>query len=297
MPMPMEINTLGVLGGGQMGSGIAQVAAQSGIVVRLADSSAALAEASKGKLASTFTRLVEKGKLSAEAASSALAKINPVGSMEALNECDLIVEAVTENPELKAQLFQKLDQVARPNAVLATNTSSISITRIAAQTQAPGQSDRHALHEPGAGHAARGSHSRAANQRRDVRRNGRTRSSLQQDRGDRARLTGIRGQPHLDPDAQRSVLRAPGRGGERGGHRYEHQARAESPDGTTSTSARLLSSDSTRCLRSPSVLHREIGRRQVPSRAGVLSQHVAAGWLGVKTGRGFYRYEAAQVKR
>jgi 3-hydroxybutyryl-CoA dehydrogenase len=131
------IDTIGVLGAGQMGAGIAQVAAQSGYAVKLADATVELAAKAKGKLEATLGKLVEKGKLSAADKDAALARITPVGSIQDLADCDLIVEAVTEKVELKLELFRKLDGAAKPGAILASNTSSISITKIAAVTSRP----------------------------------------------------------------------------------------------------------------------------------------------------------------
>ena len=131
------INTIGVLGAGQMGAGIAQVAAQSGYAVKLADATVELAAKAKGKLEATLGKLVEKGKLSAADKDAALARITPVGSIQDLADCDLSVEAVTEKVELKLELFRKLDGAAKPGAILASNTSSISITKIAAVTSPP----------------------------------------------------------------------------------------------------------------------------------------------------------------
>jgi len=131
------INTIAVLGAGQMGSGIAQVAAQSGYAVKLADATAEFATKAKGKLEATLGKLVEKGKISASDKDAAVARIVPVGSIEDLSDCDLIVEAVTEKVELKLDLFRKLDAAAKPGAILASNTSSISITKIAAATKRP----------------------------------------------------------------------------------------------------------------------------------------------------------------
>ncbi len=137
--MALEIKRIGVLGGGQMGSGIAQVAAQSGYDVTIADASKDLAVKAKSRLGGTLSKLVEKGKLVQSDAAAALARITPVGSSDELRDCDIIVEAVTENVELKLSLFSKLDAAAKPSALLASNTSSISITRIAAATQRPTQ--------------------------------------------------------------------------------------------------------------------------------------------------------------
>lgn len=131
------INSIGVLGAGQMGAGIAQVAAQSGYAVKLADATVELAAKAKSKLEATLAKLVEKGKLSAADKDAAIARITPVGSIEDLADCDLIVEAVTEKVDLKLELFRKLDAAAKAGAILASNTSSISITKIAAVTKRP----------------------------------------------------------------------------------------------------------------------------------------------------------------
>lgn len=132
-----EIQIIGVLGAGQMGSGIAQVASASGWTVRLADASVELAEKSKAKIAAGLKKLVEKAKLAEPDAAATLARIVPVGSIADLADCDLVVEAVTEHVETKLELFRKLDAAVKPGAILASNTSSISITRIAAVTKRP----------------------------------------------------------------------------------------------------------------------------------------------------------------
>ncbi len=134
-----DINVLGVLGAGQMGSGIAQVAAAAGWTVKLADSTIELASKSKAKLVAGLAKLVEKAKLTADEAAATGARIIPVGSIADLADCDLVVEAATENLEVKLSLFKQLDAAVKPGAILASNTSSISITRIAAATKRPTQ--------------------------------------------------------------------------------------------------------------------------------------------------------------
>lgn len=134
-----DINVLGVLGAGQMGSGIAQVAAAAGWTVKLADATIELASKSKAKIVAGLARLVEKAKLTADEAAATGARIIPVGSIADLADCDLVVEAATENLEVKLSLFKQLDAAVKPEAVLASNTSSISITRIAAATKRPTQ--------------------------------------------------------------------------------------------------------------------------------------------------------------
>ncbi len=132
-----EIQIIGVLGAGQMGSGIAQVAAAAGWAVKLADANLELAERARAKIKAGLDKLVEKGKLDAAAAADTAGRITPVGAIADLADCDLVVEAATENVSLKLDLFRALDAAAKPGAILASNTSSISITRIAAATKRP----------------------------------------------------------------------------------------------------------------------------------------------------------------
>ena len=132
-----EINIFGVLGAGQMGSGIAQVAASAGWTVKLADASLDLASRAKSKIGAGLQKLVEKGKLAAADVEATLARIVPVAGLADLADCDFVVEAATENVELKLKLFRDLDAAVKAGAVLATNTSSISITKIAAATKRP----------------------------------------------------------------------------------------------------------------------------------------------------------------
>ncbi len=126
-----------VVGAGQMGSGIAQVAAQAGYQVLLNDMTLDRAQAGKAKIEKDLGRLVEKGKLDAAKSKEILALIQPVGDLADLKEADFIVEAAVEKIDLKYQIFKKLDEVAKPGVILATNTSSISITAIAGQTKRP----------------------------------------------------------------------------------------------------------------------------------------------------------------
>lgn len=132
-----QVKSIGVVGSGQMGGGIAQVAAQSGYSVALADISLAAATAGKQKIEKGLNRLVEKGKLDAAKSAEILGRITPVGEFAGLADCDVVIEAATENVELKKQLFAKLDAACQKASILATNTSSISITTIAAQTKRP----------------------------------------------------------------------------------------------------------------------------------------------------------------
>ncbi|MCP4871280.1 MAG: 3-hydroxybutyryl-CoA dehydrogenase [Proteobacteria bacterium] len=131
------INTIGVLGAGQMGGGIAQVAAQAGYTVILSDISEERSEAGKAKIAKFLARAVTKGRVEQADADAALGRITPVGGVAAFSEAQLVVEAATENLDLKLKLFKEIDAVTRPEAILASNTSSISITKLGSVVDRP----------------------------------------------------------------------------------------------------------------------------------------------------------------
>jgi 3-hydroxybutyryl-CoA dehydrogenase len=133
----MEIRTIGVVGAGTMGHGIAQVAAQSGYEVVLVDAAPAALERGAAQVAKGFERLVAKEKLTAEARDQALARLKTGGDIAALAHADLVVEAVVERLEVKAKVLADLDRLCAATTILATNTSSISITRLAAATSRP----------------------------------------------------------------------------------------------------------------------------------------------------------------
>lgn len=133
----MDVKSLAVIGAGQMGGGIAQVAAQVGIRVALIDVDLAAAEKGLQRIAGSLGRLVEKGKMTAEQRDALLANIQPAGDVGAARDFDMAVEAATENEALKKKLFGAVDEVIRDGGILASNTSSISITRIAAATKRP----------------------------------------------------------------------------------------------------------------------------------------------------------------
>ncbi|PCC67373.1 3-hydroxyacyl-CoA dehydrogenase [Nannocystis exedens] len=132
-----SVRTIGVLGAGQMGAGIAQVAAQAGYRVLLADVDQARADAGKAGIAKQLGRLVEKGKLAEAERAAIVERITAVVGAAGLGPAEFAVEAATENIELKKKLFRELDAALGDGAVLATNTSSISITLLAAQTKRP----------------------------------------------------------------------------------------------------------------------------------------------------------------
>ncbi len=133
------IHLVGILGAGQMGAGIAQVAVQAGYRVRLGDVSLEVAQRGKIKVGGGLAKLVDKGKLGADEAEQLAQRITPVGDASQFAECDIIIEAAAENFELKAKLLGHLSSISRPDAILASNTSSISLTRLAAATSRPAQ--------------------------------------------------------------------------------------------------------------------------------------------------------------
>jgi 3-hydroxybutyryl-CoA dehydrogenase len=132
-----EIRVFGVVGAGQMGRGIAQVAAASGLDVRLADANQELAAAGKDRVDKALAKLVGKGKLEDGERTRILDGIQPVAALDDLAGADLVVEAAPERFELKADVFRALDGVLGDAAILATNTSSISVTKLAAATKRP----------------------------------------------------------------------------------------------------------------------------------------------------------------
>jgi 3-hydroxybutyryl-CoA dehydrogenase len=133
----MSIDTIGVVGAGQMGAGIAHVAALAGRSVVLADVSEDVVRKGLKTIEKNLGRQVEKGKVTPEARDAALARVVPAADLAAFAHADLVVEAVVENEAVKKELFRKLDTVVKPGGILASNTSSISITRLAAATSRP----------------------------------------------------------------------------------------------------------------------------------------------------------------
>lgn len=128
---------IGVIGAGQMGSGIAQVSAQAGYQVRLSDVSLSRAEVGKASIAKGLQRLVDREKMTAAACEAALALITPVEGSSSFADADLVIEAATEKEEIKRAIFADVGQVLREDAILASNTSSIPITRMAQASPDP----------------------------------------------------------------------------------------------------------------------------------------------------------------
>ena len=133
----MSIQSIGVIGAGQMGNGIAHVFAVSGFSVIMQDISEDFVAKGLATIGKNLQRSVDKGKMSAEEKGAVLARIRTTTSIEDFKDVDLVVEAATEKWEIKQQLFATLDRVCKPSVILASNTSSISITKLAAITQRP----------------------------------------------------------------------------------------------------------------------------------------------------------------
>lgn len=133
----MQIKSIAVVGAGTMGNGIAQVGALSGFPVTLTDIAQPQLDRAVKTITGSLERLVKKEKISEDAKNKALGQITTSTDLGAIGTCDLIVEAATENLPLKLEIFGKLDAAARADAVIASNTSSISITKLAAATKRP----------------------------------------------------------------------------------------------------------------------------------------------------------------
>ena len=131
----MKIATIGVIGAGTMGNGIAHVFAKAGCEVALCDVEPRFLERAIQTITKNLDRELAKGKITAEQKDASLKRIRPTPKRENLADCDFVVEAATEKFEIKAQLFRDLDRICRPEVILSSNTSSISITKLAALTR------------------------------------------------------------------------------------------------------------------------------------------------------------------
>jgi 3-hydroxybutyryl-CoA dehydrogenase len=134
-----EAQTIAVLGAGTMGNGIAHVCARSGFNVLLCDLQQSFLDRGLATIEKNLAREVSKEKLTAQQAAEVRARITPTTNREALSTCTLAIEAATEKFEIKSSLFRDLDRILPAEAILASNTSSISITKLAAQTGRPAQ--------------------------------------------------------------------------------------------------------------------------------------------------------------
>lgn len=133
----MDIRTVGIVGTGQMGSGIGQVAAQAGMSVLLYDVNQEIVDRTLGNIQKGLVRLTDRGKLSPDEQDAILSRLRGTAVLEDLSGADVIIEAAPEDSAIKEELFRKLDQIARPEVILASNTSSISLTQLGAVTSRP----------------------------------------------------------------------------------------------------------------------------------------------------------------
>jgi len=133
----MEIKTLGVVGAGQMGSGIAQVAAANGLSVIMSDIKDEFLQRGIAAIGDSLNRLVKKEKMTTEERQAVLGRIKGTTSLSDMSKADFVVEAATENETLKLKIFKDLDGICRPEIIVSSNTSSISITKIAGVTNRP----------------------------------------------------------------------------------------------------------------------------------------------------------------
>jgi 3-hydroxybutyryl-CoA dehydrogenase len=282
----MIIEKLAVVGAGQMGSGIAQVGAQAGLEVALADATPELARAGLERVSAALTKLVEKGKMSAGDRTALLARIKPVEKLEDCARAQLLIEAVIEDAAAKKELLRRVDAILPPETILASNTSSISITALAAATKRPERFvGMHFMNPPPVMQLVeivRGLQTSDATYRSVTelaRRFGKT-PVASKDR------PGFIVNRILIPLLNEACFALD-----------EGLASAADIDEAVKlglnhpmgplTLADFIGLDT--CLSIAEVLHRELGDDKYrPS--PVLRQYVAAGWLGRKTGRGFYAY-------
>lgn len=277
---------MAVAGAGTMGAGIAHVCALAGACVNLMDVTEEAAASGKDAVSRNLDRMLAKAKITPEERSAALGRIVPSGGLGAAKDAELVVEAVPESPRLKFETFEALDETAPPEAILASNTSSISITAIAARTRRPGAviglhfmnpAPAMKLVEVIRGLATRDETARTACE--FARALGKTPVEVRD-------FPGFVSNRVLAPMINEAVFAL-----------MEGVAPAESIDDVMTLGmnhpmgplalADLIGLDT--CLAILEVLHREIGDdryRPCP----LLRQYVAAGWLGRKSGRGFHVY-------
>ncbi|MBS1959313.1 MAG: 3-hydroxybutyryl-CoA dehydrogenase [Bdellovibrionales bacterium] len=280
------IKQIGVVGAGQMGQGIAQTAAQSGFSVMVADQS--LDAAAKGiqKIKVQLDKLIGKQKVTTDAATGIMRNLKPVGALAEFKDCDLVIEAVSENMNLKRSIFQELDKHVKPSGLFASNTSSISITELAAATKRPTQfAGMHFMNPVPIMKLVEGISGIQTSKetfsviKETAEKMGKTFVSVRD-------MPGFAVNRILMPMINEAVYAL-----------YEGIASVEDIDASMTlgtnqpmgplTLADFIGLDT--CLAIMEVLHGGLGDSKYRP-CPLLKQYVTAGWLGKKSGRGFYTY-------
>ena len=283
----MTARVFGVIGAGQMGQGIAQVAAQAGYEVRLLDASKALADKGLASIAKQLGKQVEKGKLEADVAKAITGRITPTDDYASLADVTIVVEAATENPDVKLKILAAAEAAIPESAILASNTSSISITRLAGKCKHPARVIGMHFMNPvpvmklvEVIRAIQTSDDTYARTRALAEELGKTLITSKDSPGFIVNRMLI---PFLN---EACFILQEGLGTPED---IDQGAKLglNHPLGPLAL-ADLIGLDT--CLFIAEVLHRDLGDDKYRP-AHILRQHVEAGWLGRKTGRGFYRYD------
>lgn len=282
-----QIRKVGVVGAGQMGNGIAQVASHFGFQVTMTDISEDALKKGMATISGSCDRLIKKSLMTEDHKQGLLGRIKTTTSLRDLADADLIVEAATENVDLKLKIFKELDQVAAPHAILASNTSSISITKIAAVTKRPEKvAGMHFMNPVPLMKLVEGI--------RGLQTSDETFQAVKavSEKMDKVFVESVKDMPGfivnriLMPMINEAVYTL-----------HEGIASAESIDsamklGTNQPMGPLTLADFIgldTCLAIMNVLHEGLGDSKYRP-CPLLAKYVEAGWLGKKTGRGFYQY-------
>jgi 3-hydroxybutyryl-CoA dehydrogenase len=282
----MNIQKIGVVGAGQMGQGIAQVAAQSGFTVLIADQDLSAAQKGIEKIKTQLEKAFQKQKISQDEMNQTLGLLNPVNTLSDLKDCDLVIEAVSENVDLKKKIWKELDQHAKPSCLFASNTSSISITELAASTKRPTQfAGMHFMNPVPVMKLVEGIRAiQTSNDTFTAIRN--TAEKMGKTFVEARDIPGFAVNRILMPMINEAVYAL-----------YEGIASVEDIDvamklGTNQPMGPLTLADFIgldTCLAIMEVLYDGLGDSKYRP-CPLLKQYVTAGWLGKKSGRGFYQY-------